>query len=303
MALDIDITPITIEELTEGKIDGDGVFDSLMRSINAHLLNEYTKDRIDGNSYGEVYLGSIQAAISQSIQFLLSKDKSSLDAALIEAQTRKIDAEIELIDVQKQIAEIERTRAEAEVRKIEQDIIFSQAQQKNLEAENQKIIAEVSLVKAQADIAEKELIVMDSTIQQAEKQVELIDAELARQPTLLAKLVAETDLIKEQITKVTQETANISAMRARIIAEGSLVNQKVKTELAQTQAGASGVIGAQVALYNAQKKGFSDDAKVKKVKAANDVFAIAKSNDPNAVSDPTNMRSTLEAALSQLLTP
>lgn len=301
MALDIDITPITIEELTEGKIDGNGVFDSLMRSINAHLLNEYTKDRIDGNSYGEVYLGSIQAAISQSIQFLLSKDKSSLDAALIEAQTRKIDSEIELIGVQRQIAEIEKDRTEAQIRKINQDIAFSQAQQKNIEAENQKIIAEVELAQAQAKIAEKQLIVMDSTVLKAEKEVELMDAELARQPTLLAKLIAETELIGQQGEKVEQEVANLLATLERINAEVALLKQKTITEEAQTTSGASGVIGAQVSLYNAQRQGFSDDAKVKKVKAANDVYAIAKSNDPNAVSDPTNMNSTLEAALNQLL--
>lgn len=301
MALEIDITPITIEELTEGKIDGNGVFDSLMRSINAHLLNEYTKDRIDGNSYGEVYLGSIQAAISQSIQFLLSKDKSSLDAALIEAQTRKIDAEIGLIAIQKQIAEIEKDKTEAEIRKINQDIAFSQAQQKNIEAENQKIIAEVDLALANAKIAEKQLIVMDSTIARAEKEVELIDAELARQPTLLAKLIAETDLIGQQSEKVEQEVKNLVATLRRINAETDLIAQKEITERAQTTTGATGVIGAQVSLYNAQRQGFVDDAKVKKLKAANDVYAIAKSNDPNGVSDPTNMLSTLETTLSRLL--
>lgn len=336
MAVDIDIKPITVEELTEGKINGNGVFDSLMRSINAHLLHEHSKDRIDGNSYGEVYLGSIQAAISQSIQFLLSKDKSTLDAALIESQTRKIDAEIELIGVQKQIAEIDKIRTEAEVRKIEQDILLSQSQQKNLETENQKIIAEIELVKANVEIAklqekviesellknekeiekldaevdltianariaEKQLIVMDSTILKAEKEVQLIDAELDRQSLVKEKLVAEIALIGRQNEKIVQENENLDAMYERIKAEKGLIQQKTVTEKAQTNSGASGVIGAQISLYAAQRQGFVDDAKVKKVKAANDVFAIAKSNDPDAVSDPTNMNSTLEAALSSLL--
>lgn len=336
MALELDIKPIELTDLTESKIDGNGVFDALMRTVNAHLLDQYDHDRISDSSYGEVYLGSMQAAISQSIQFLLSKDKASLDAALIEAQTKKIDSEIALVNVQKELAEIEKRKSEAEIAKINQDILFSQAQQKNLETENQKILSEIKLVDAQvkiaelqekviesdllkaekeiekldaevtltiarAAIAEKELIVMDSTILKAQKEVELMDAELARQPIILKKLTAETELVESQVDKIVQEILNLRATEERINAEKRLLEFKQNTEKAQTQDGASGVIGAQISLYAAQRQGFKDDAKVKKTKAANDVYAIAKSNDPTAVADPVNYKSTLEAALSALL--
>ena len=51
-------TPIALADLTTSLVDGEGVFDVLMRANKAHLEQEFIKGRIKGPEYAQVYLGS-----------------------------------------------------------------------------------------------------------------------------------------------------------------------------------------------------------------------------------------------------
>jgi hypothetical protein len=71
-------TDITIEQLTDGTLTdnewvGTGVFDKLIDAVNQNIEGQYNKGRIKGTDYANVYLGSMQSVISQSIEFLLNK--------------------------------------------------------------------------------------------------------------------------------------------------------------------------------------------------------------------------------------
>lgn len=63
-----------------------GIFDKLMKSINSNIEKQYLNNRITGSDYATVYLGSMQAALSQSIQFSLQED-------LVEAQVAGVLAD------------------------------------------------------------------------------------------------------------------------------------------------------------------------------------------------------------------
>lgn len=80
-------TPIVLADLTTATLDGAGVFDVLMRANKAHLEAEFNKNRIKGPEYATVYLGSLEAVMQAALQFLLAKQKSAAEIALIEAQT------------------------------------------------------------------------------------------------------------------------------------------------------------------------------------------------------------------------
>lgn len=95
---------ILIDEVTEGQIEGEGAFDAMQQAFNAHLLNEYKKNRIKGTEYSQVYLGGMQAAMENAIAFVLGRQKADKEAELIaskiltEAKVRdKLDQEIELL--------------------------------------------------------------------------------------------------------------------------------------------------------------------------------------------------------------
>lgn len=95
-------------DLTTGVVNGTGVFDLMMKATKAHLEQEYKANRIKNTEYTQVYLGAMQAAMNASVQFLLGRDTSSKQAALLAEQAlaavkqqAKMDAEIALLQQKK----------------------------------------------------------------------------------------------------------------------------------------------------------------------------------------------------------
>lgn len=94
---------IEFEDFSNGSIDrtdqynpkwkGDGIFDKLMEAVNGNIQIQFETQRITGENYAEVYLGSMQSAISESMKFILNK--KSLEKG-IESQ----DADIAIKEVQ-----------------------------------------------------------------------------------------------------------------------------------------------------------------------------------------------------------
>lgn len=80
------MTAISNADLTTKTVDGSGVFDVLMQAAAAHLDSEFTKNRIKGSEYAEVYLGAMTQVLQTATQFLLTKQKTDLEAQLLEKQ-------------------------------------------------------------------------------------------------------------------------------------------------------------------------------------------------------------------------
>jgi hypothetical protein len=78
--------PLTLADLTVQTTDGTGSFDALMRSVKAHLEQEFLKNRIKGPEYSTVYLASLQLAMQTGLTFLLQKDKHDVEVQLLQAQ-------------------------------------------------------------------------------------------------------------------------------------------------------------------------------------------------------------------------
>ena len=95
---------VALEDLTDGHLDenndwrGTGVFDELMEAVNLNIEGQYNKKRIDGSDYATVYLGAMQSVISESIRFLLDKDK----ATNLQKQGEVLTAQKELYERQKE---------------------------------------------------------------------------------------------------------------------------------------------------------------------------------------------------------
>jgi len=85
-----------------------GVFDELMDAIESRLQEQYEKGRIKGTEYATVYLGAMQSALAQSVQFVLGKQTADKQAELLDkqasvtgAQLTKTQAEIDLLNQKK----------------------------------------------------------------------------------------------------------------------------------------------------------------------------------------------------------
>lgn len=107
-------TLIPLSALTDARLTGSGVFDVLMKASRAHLDEEFSRNRIKGAEYAQVYLGSLTEVLQASVQFLLQKDKT--------------DAEVRLINQQILNAEVENRVLEAQVCKLKAEFDLLQEQ-------------------------------------------------------------------------------------------------------------------------------------------------------------------------------
>jgi len=81
---------ITVADLTNtddpNENTGTAIFDTLMSVVESHIENQFQKGRLKGTDYATVYLGSLQAVLSQSVQFLLQEQAAGKQGDLIDAQ-------------------------------------------------------------------------------------------------------------------------------------------------------------------------------------------------------------------------
>lgn len=157
------LTNMPVTKLTEAKLDGSGVFDVLMRATKAHLDQEFSQNRIKGTEYSQVYLGSLTAVMENSLRFLLDKDKSFYEIALVEAQVRLADAQVRLVEKQIEKEDQEAALRAAQVAKINREILtmdisdnlltaqvlLAQAQKISTDAQSALVIQKTNTEKAQ----------------------------------------------------------------------------------------------------------------------------------------------------------
>ena len=249
-------TTITLADLTEAKVDGAGAFDTLMRSMVSHLELEFNKGRLRGADYANVYLTALTPVLQNAVVFLLQKDEAANKALLVEAQVRLTEVQIRL--------------AEAE---LEREILNKEL-----------IAAQVDKTKADTAISVQQVINLKSEDIVLTKQAVKLDAETLNTSQQLLNLKAEECVLKSQYD------INLS-QNLQVVAQTSLVNQKVATEKAQTSGigvEPTSVIGKQIALYTAQADGFVRDAEQKAAKILIDTWNVRRTTDVGTVADATN---------------
>lgn len=82
----------------EPKWEGTGVFDIIMKAANENIKIQNQTSRITGAEYAEVYLGTMQTAISEAMKFLLNKDQSTKDLEVKQANIDLLNRQKEGFD-------------------------------------------------------------------------------------------------------------------------------------------------------------------------------------------------------------
>ena len=105
------MTDIQVTDLTNSTTDteGTGVFDLLMQSVERRIEQQHKAGRITGSNFAEVYLGSLQTALTESIKFLMSEqqaghagDEAKQKVDLVIGQTAEVYAKVSLIGQQQE---------------------------------------------------------------------------------------------------------------------------------------------------------------------------------------------------------
>lgn len=253
---------------------GTGVFDKLMTVVGHHIDVEYNKSRIKGSDYSKVYLGGLQATLSQSVNFLLQEQQADKQADLVAGQITLIPFQRDKLAAEVMIAQKQAEKLSFDTLLVQEQINLTSAQRINVELERDKIIAETAL-------AEQNLINMRSTDRSINANTK--------------KLTSDIDLINANIDNTIASKANLVFQREKLKAERILLKQKTATEQAQTNervqsvdndTGAvqpkediAGIHGAQFELYKTQKEGFLRDAEQKMAKMYIDTWNVQKSMD------------------------
>lgn len=254
---------IELKDLTEATVVGTGVFDVLMRAARSHLDEEFKLNRIKGPEYANVYLGSIEPVLVQSVEFLLNKDRAKNEADLIAAQIRETEAKILLIHAQTELAK-----------------------QQKLNAENEWLL----LAEQKAKMSAETLMIIQQTSNLESTKLQIVEqTKLINQQYLNA--ITENEVLEKQICKLTAEYDLIMEQKIKTVNEASLLAQKVQTEKAQTNGAGTmedSVIGKQKNLYQAQADGFKRNAEQSAAKLLIESWNTRRMTDNDTVADSLN---------------
>lgn len=283
------IAPIPVSALTEGSLEGTGIFDVLMRVTKVHLESEYVKNRIKGPEYSTVYLGSLESVMRNSMDFLLQRQKAALEAELMAQQVLVAQAE-----VQKMAAEVDLAKEKVLLAKVELEIM-------NLN--KAKIPAEIAHLEAQTHLLDTQRTLAET---KSPHELDHLDAQTELVGQQKANAVLEGSVLVAQECKLRAEYDVLMVSKDKTAAENALLVQKNVTEKAQTMSigvDADSVIGKQKNLYQAQTDGFSRDAEQKAAKLMVDSWNVRRTTDEGTVADGTNMLadSVVGRAVSKML--
>lgn len=299
---------LSIDELTEASLDGDGVLDTLLRTMRLHLDQEFKNNRITGTAYATVYAQSLTAFLQQAIQYTLSKSKLALELEGLRAQNQLLITENDKV-----LAEINRITTDTAVAIKQGHLIDAQTcevkartNQVNAETavrlpvEVENMMKQGQLITAQTEqtiftteyVLPKELDQKNAQIANTQKQTSLLAYELMQiKPKELELLMKQIAVQEHMIQyKLPAEVTHISA-------QTDLYKQKEKTEKAQIDPSdvlPNSVIDLQNKMMKAQADGFLRDAEQKATKLLVDTWSIRKNSDPDG--NPENNTNKLADA-------
>lgn len=195
-------TKVGITDLTHASIEGNGVFDVLMRAVNAHLQKEWSANRLKGTEYSTVYLGALESTMNASLQFLLARDKTNaeldiLKQQLVNLKVEEINAGKQGLLLDKQALDLVASTALKDQQRLNliDDLLTNAQQRTNLVSENLGIISRTA-------ISDQQKLNLISENLNIPKQGNLLELQALQ-------LTSQTKLTETQKLQVQAETNNI----------------------------------------------------------------------------------------------
>ena len=226
--------------VTDGTVTGNGIFDIWMRTLGAHLKREYAEQRITGDEYAKAYISLMNNLLNTAVGFLTQ------DAQLAMSQEQ-----------------------------MRHDITISDAQ---LVIEQDKLSHDIEISDAQLTLAQDKLA----------HDIKITDAQLVMAQ---AKLGHETQLLDAQVENLSAQVS--LANKELILKDKDLALKEKQVALAEAQLKAAeaqykdtvdglpvgGVLGKQMKVYDAQAKGFKDNALQAATKIMVDTWNIRRQTE------------------------
>lgn len=164
-------------EITTGDVDGTGIFDTLMRSVNSHLTEQFEKGRISGSDFASVYTAAITATLDQAIKLAAEKQLLPYEIMIKEREILKQDYELNEL-LPKQNEKLEKENLLLDAQKSELDYRLSNTlpvEKANLEFTGANLQAENALLVSKLTTETKQQSSIDAQIATTNAQTELYE--------------------------------------------------------------------------------------------------------------------------------
>ena len=303
MAIFMGLPSIKVEDLTEGKINGSGVFDKLMNSVTVHLDRERAAGRITNNDFAKSYTEFSSAAMQAAIQFLLTKDQTHW--AALTAQTQ---AKLALVELAKAGVELQES-------KYRMALMAYQAE---------GAIAQTALIKTQLATAQTENCIAVYRLENILPKEALI---LTEQKNQLAASILQTTAQTTQITQTTntllpQQVRGATAQadtqvytttyllplqKAQLEEQNKLIKEQTEGQRAQTMdtrmdgvTPITGTLGKQKELHAQQIVSYQRDSQLKTARPFIDAWITMKTVDEGTLPPSGFSNANLDQVLTVL---
>ena len=222
-------TPILVTDLTTGQIDGLGVFDKLMAATKPHIRAEYDSGRIKGADYSQVYLGAVQSAMSQSIEFLLRQESIKLQNDLLEQQALTEAQNTLATTAQTTLIEKQTLTEEKNTLAIVAQTAQSTAQTVAITSSN---IAQNALTDKQTlTEIENRLATIAQTAQSTAQTAAITSSNVAQNALTNKQTLTEEKNTLAVIAQTAQSAAQTAAITSSNIAQNALTDKQTLTEI------------------------------------------------------------------------
>jgi hypothetical protein len=261
----------TVADLVTGGNAANGVYNELMKAVTADLDTQWTSGRINGPEYAKVYLGAMQAVLSQSVAYVLGENQANEQAKLTAAQTA--------LTTQQELSEVENTLLITEQKKkVTAEELLTDAKTATESSQQSKLAAETTLLGSQNTTETNVRAKIDAEASAATANAGLADAKVTTETNVRSKLTAEASAANASASLSNAKVTTETNVRTKLTAEADLLDEKQTSESKQTVTPTAGVLKAQYDLYQKQTDGYDRDAEQKFLKLAIDMHSIMVSS-------------------------
>lgn len=288
-----EVGKLTIEDLTSGEVDGDGIFDKLMSTVSKHVEHEFEENRITGAEYSTTYIAAMQSAMGYGVQFLLSRDASYWQAQQAQLQAIAARVELETAKVRHALMYIEANTAEANfglttMRLANEDVTY-----------DSNLFRYENLMPLEEDLTTAQL---SGLVADNETKTYTNSNILPEQWALLQEQVSNSEI---EGRTGEYNLANILPQQfINLQEQETLLHEQMEVQRAQTQELRTdelpvlGSVGKQKDLYDQQIKSYQRDSELKAAKVFSEAWTVMKTVDeglepPEAFAN-TNLQTILD---------
>jgi len=294
----MDTPSIKMEDLTEGKTGGSGVFDKLMTSVTAHLDRERQQGRITNNDFAKSYVDFSNGAMGAAIQFLLQKDQAHWMALVAQTQAK--------------LGLVELTKASVELEEAKYRMRMMAFQAAGAEAQTALMKMQLATARVEFCTAEYNLATM------LPKQALILDAQHGMTLAQTDQVVDTTNLLLPEQVRLAQANADnavftntyiMPAQRDQLLAQVKVTQEQHETQRAQTMDTRSdnvtpvtGTLGKQKELQAQQIVSYRQDAQLKASRVFVDAWITMKTIDEGTLPPVNFNNASLDGVLTTIKT-